>query len=55
MSIPRIKYLGKRDQLVREGGHNSKDGYGYTKNPDDDRAPRPLTKSTLLSKVLFRR
>lgn len=52
---PRITLLGTRDQLVREGGANNKDGYGFTKTPDDDRAPRPLAKPTILSRLLFRR
>jgi len=34
-----IKKLGKLDEIVLEKGSNNKDGWGYTKNPDDERTP----------------
>jgi hypothetical protein len=54
MKVPCITLLGTRDQLVREGGSNNKDGYGYSKIPDGSRAPRPIAKRTWLSRVFFR-
>ncbi len=36
-----VKRLGKLDDLVREGGRNNKDGWGYSPKPDNARVPPP--------------